>query len=152
MSTRVFVGNIPRTATPAQLRDVLREVGSIDSLTIVTDKATGTPTGYAYCTYHNVEAAKSAIRNLSGRELCGRTLRVDVADALPVETTTDIGALARDMVATGIDALADQYFTAVRRMHEEMASREPSPADAKRHFAEALQKRAAELARNVADE
>jgi len=44
------------------------------------DQKTGKPRGYGFCEYHDVETAKSAIRNLNDRDLNGRQLRVDFAD------------------------------------------------------------------------
>ena len=48
---------------------------SIVSKTIY-DKETGKPKGYGFCEYRDPEAAMSAVRNLNGREINGRPLRV----------------------------------------------------------------------------
>jgi cleavage stimulation factor subunit 2 len=47
---------------------------------MVIDRDTGKPRGYAFCEYKDEASALSAMRNLNGRDLKGRTLRVDFAD------------------------------------------------------------------------
>lgn len=43
------------------------------------DRETGKPKGYGFCEYKDTETALSAMRNLNGYEIGGRTLRVDNA-------------------------------------------------------------------------
>jgi RNA recognition motif-containing protein len=45
----------------------------------VYDRETGKPKGYGFCEYKDQETALSAMRNLNGYEIGGRTLRVDNA-------------------------------------------------------------------------
>jgi len=46
---------------------------------LVYDRDTGKPKGYGFCEYKDQETALSAMRNLNGYEIGGRTLRVDNA-------------------------------------------------------------------------
>lgn len=46
---------------------------------LVFDRETGKPKGYGFCEYKDTETALSAMRNLNGYEIGGRTLRVDNA-------------------------------------------------------------------------
>ena len=46
---------------------------------MVFDRETGKPKGYGFCEYKDKETAVSAMRNLNGHELSGRSLRVDSA-------------------------------------------------------------------------
>lgn len=46
---------------------------------IVYDRETGKPKGYGFCEFRDQETAHSAMRNLNGFEIAGRTLRVDNA-------------------------------------------------------------------------
>ena len=46
---------------------------------LVYDRETGKPKGYGFCEYKDQETALSAMRNLNGVEIAGRTLRVDNA-------------------------------------------------------------------------
>ncbi|KAK3926963.1 Cleavage stimulation factor subunit 2 [Frankliniella fusca] len=75
----VFVGNIPYEATEEKLKDIFSEVGPVLSFKLVFDRETGKPKGYGFCEYKDTETALSAMRNLNGYEIGGRTLRVDNA-------------------------------------------------------------------------
>ena len=46
---------------------------------LVFDRESGKPKGYGFAEYQDQETAMSAMRNLNGRELHGRSLRVDHA-------------------------------------------------------------------------
>ena len=59
---------------------MLSEVGPVKSFRLVCDRETGKPKGFGFCEFHDVPTAESAVRNLNGRDLGGRTLRVDFAD------------------------------------------------------------------------
>lgn len=75
----VFVGNIPYEATEEKLREIFTEVGPVVSFKLVYDRETGKPKGYGFCEFKDQETALSAMRNLNGFEIAGRTLRVDNA-------------------------------------------------------------------------
>lgn len=75
----VFVGNIPYEATEEKLKDIFSEVGQVLSFKLVFDRETGKPKGYGFCEYRDQETALSAMRNLNGFEIGGRSLRVDNA-------------------------------------------------------------------------
>ncbi|XP_071453754.1 cleavage stimulation factor subunit 2 isoform X2 [Hetaerina americana] len=75
----VFVGNIPYEATEEKLKEIFSEVGPVLSFKLVYDRETGKPKGYGFCEYKDQETALSAMRNLNGYEIGGRTLRVDNA-------------------------------------------------------------------------
>lgn len=75
----VFVGNIPYDVTEEKLKDIFSEVGPVVSFKIVYDRETGKPKGYGFCEFRDQETAHSAMRNLNGFEIAGRTLRVDNA-------------------------------------------------------------------------
>ncbi|XP_062510852.1 cleavage stimulation factor subunit 2-like [Corticium candelabrum] len=75
----VFVGNIPYDATEENLQEIFSQVGPVVSLRLVYDRDSGKPKGYGFCEYDDPETASSAIRNLNGYEMNGRSLRVDGA-------------------------------------------------------------------------
>lgn len=76
---KFLVGNIPYEATEEKLKDIFSEVGPVISLKLVFDRESGKPKGYGFCEYKDQETALSAMRNLNGFEIGGRTLRVDNA-------------------------------------------------------------------------
>ena len=55
------------------------------SLKLIQDPSTGKPRGFGFCEYEDAETAMSACRNLVGRELNGRPLRIDSAMNAPGE-------------------------------------------------------------------
>lgn len=61
------------------MKDIFSEVGPVLSLKLVFDRESGKPKGYGFCEYKDQETALSAMRNLNGYEIGGRTLRVDNA-------------------------------------------------------------------------
>ena len=75
----VFVGNIPYEATDEQLKVIFQKAGEVRSFRLVTDRETGKPKGYGFAEYNDKETAMSAMRNLNGKEIFGRSLRVDHA-------------------------------------------------------------------------
>jgi len=75
----VFVGNIPYEATEEKLKDIFSEVGPVVSFKLVYDRENGKPKGYGFCEFKDQETALSAMRNLNGFEIAGRSLRVDNA-------------------------------------------------------------------------
>jgi RNA recognition motif-containing protein len=75
----VFVGNIPYDATEEKLQEIFSQVGPVVSLRLVYDRDSGKPKGYGFCEYDDPDTAASAIRNLNGFEMNGRSLRVDGA-------------------------------------------------------------------------
>ena len=50
---------------------------------LIYDPATGRPRGFGFCEYEDGETAMSAVRNLAGREVNGRPLRIDSAMNAP---------------------------------------------------------------------
>lgn len=54
-------------------------MGPVLSFKLVFDRETGKPKGYGFCEYKDQETALSAMRNLNGYEIGGRSLRVDNA-------------------------------------------------------------------------
>ena len=75
----VFVGNIAYETTEEQLEEVFREVGPVVKFRLIFDRHTGQSKGYGFCSFPDADTAQSAIRNLHGRSLNGRPLRVNRA-------------------------------------------------------------------------
>ena len=75
----VFVGNIAYETTEEQLEQIFREVGPVMKFRLIFDRDTGQSKGYGFCRFPDADTAQSAIRNLHGRTLNGRPLRVSTA-------------------------------------------------------------------------
>ena len=76
----VFIGNIAFDATEEDLRALFGSVGPVSNLRVVTDRDTGKRKGFGFVEYADVETALSAVRNLNEYDLCGRALRVNLAE------------------------------------------------------------------------
>jgi len=75
----IYVGNLLREATENDLRQAFEAFGQVTSVKIITDKYTGDPRGFAFVEMPNPQEAKSAISGLDGKDLKGRTLKVNEA-------------------------------------------------------------------------
>jgi cold-inducible RNA-binding protein len=76
MAQRIYVGNIPFSATEDQLRDLFSQHGQVNSVSVVMDRDTGRPRGFAFV---EMEDGTAAIQALDGQPWEGRNLRVNVA-------------------------------------------------------------------------
>jgi RNA recognition motif-containing protein len=75
----LYVGNIPFSATEAELRSLFEKHGGVASVNIITDRETGRPRGFAFVEMQDENAAEAAIRALDGSDMGGRPLRVNEA-------------------------------------------------------------------------
>ncbi len=75
----LFVGNLPFSVTESDLRNLFEEHGAVERVTVVTDRDTGKPRGFAFVEMTDEAAADKAISALNGRELEGRALSVSEA-------------------------------------------------------------------------
>lgn len=78
MATRIYVGNLPFSATEDEIRDLFGGHGSVESVALITDRHTGRPRGFGFVEMDD-EGAQAAITALNGTEYGGRNLRVDAA-------------------------------------------------------------------------
>lgn len=79
MSVRLFIGNLPYSATEADLRDHLSSVGDPVQVVLPTDRETGRPRGFAFVDYADRGVAEEAIRRFNQQPFKGRPLAVSEA-------------------------------------------------------------------------
>jgi RNA recognition motif-containing protein len=79
VSVRLFIGNLPYTATEAELRDHLSSVGDPTQVVLPTDRETGRPRGFAFVDYADRAVAEEAIRQFNQQPFKGRPLAVSEA-------------------------------------------------------------------------
>ena len=77
--SKIYVGNCSFDVTEQQLRDVFAAYGEVASVSVITDRDTGRPRGFAFVEMFDQGAAQNAIRGVNGTELGGRTLNVNEA-------------------------------------------------------------------------
>ena len=79
MTKKVYVGNMPFSATEDDLRSLFERHGSVASVNVIMDRETGRPRGFAFVEMDEASAADDAIRALDGSDMGGRSLRVNEA-------------------------------------------------------------------------
>jgi len=80
---KIFVGNFSFSMTEGELRTLFEPFGAVDSVTVVTDRATGRSRGFGFVEMPNNEEAEKAIAGLNGKDSGGRQLTVN--EARPME-------------------------------------------------------------------
>jgi cold-inducible RNA-binding protein len=81
MTQKVYVGNMSYDTTENKLQEMFAAHGEVASVSVVTDRRTGRPRGFAFVEMTTDEAAQAAIVALNGQEVDGRQL--NVAEARP---------------------------------------------------------------------
>jgi RNA recognition motif-containing protein len=76
---KIFVGNLSWKTTEEQLKAFFEVCGQVVSAKIVTDKTTGRSKGFGFVEMADEEAANNAIRELNGKPLLDRPLRLSLA-------------------------------------------------------------------------
>ena len=78
MSKRIYVGNLPFSATEDEIREKFSEFGEVETVNLINDRHTGQPRGFGFVEMED-EGADKAIAALDSTDLGGRNLRVSVA-------------------------------------------------------------------------
>ncbi len=79
-SLKVFVGNLPFSVSPDDLKRLFSVYGDVQGINIRKDRNTGAPKGFAFVTFTSDDSAQEAIKSLHGQAYQGRTLTVNFAD------------------------------------------------------------------------
>src|SRR6188472_2655532 len=79
MNTKLYVGNLPYETTESDLQTLFAGAGQVSTVSIVRDRATGQPRGFAFVEMSDAEGAKRAISELDRHEYGGRNLTVNEA-------------------------------------------------------------------------
>jgi cold-inducible RNA-binding protein len=77
--TKIYVGNLSYDATEDKLREAFSQYGEVSDVTIITDRETGRPRGFAFVEMPDAAQAKSAIEGLNDKEIAGRSVSVNEA-------------------------------------------------------------------------
>ncbi len=85
---KLYVGNLSKQVTDAQLGDLGLEYGSLVSANVATEKSTGQSKGFGFLEFSSDEAGRAAIAGLNGRTVNGQPIKVD--EARPRKETAPI--------------------------------------------------------------
>lgn len=86
MGNKIYVGNLPFSATSESLNEMFAQFGTVDSAKIVMDRETGRSKGFGFVEMSTGEEAQAAIEKLNGSDMGGRSLVVN--EARPMEPRT----------------------------------------------------------------
>jgi len=75
----IFVGNLSFNTSEEELRQMFESFGSVDRVSIMTDRDTGRSRGFGFVEMTNNEDGEKAITSLNGSQVGGRTLNVNEA-------------------------------------------------------------------------
>ena len=83
MGRRLYVGNLPYSATEEQLTELFTRAGKVDNVRVMRDMATGRARGFAFVEMASDEDAQKAISEFHEQQMEGRALVVNEARPKP---------------------------------------------------------------------
>jgi len=78
---KIYVGNLPFSATESQVRDLFGKHGNVQSVALIMDRETGRPRGFGFVEIEDSGLAPAL--KLDGYEMDGRALKVNEAQDKP---------------------------------------------------------------------
>jgi cold-inducible RNA-binding protein len=83
MNRKLYVGNLPYQVGEAELQDLFSQAGSVESVRVMRDMATGRARGFAFVEMATEEEAQKAAQKFDQYQLGGRNLTVNEARPKP---------------------------------------------------------------------
>src|SRR5262245_8357022 len=83
MGRKLYVGNLPFQTEEPELQELFATVGTVQSVTVMRDRATGQARGFGFVEMSTDEEAQRAITELNSHQLGGRSLNVSEARPQP---------------------------------------------------------------------
>ncbi|NBV51178.1 RNA-binding protein [bacterium] len=83
MGKKLYVGNVPFSATEGTLIEWFSPFGTVETATVITDRASGRSKGFGFVEMASDDEAERAISEMNGKEMEGRALTVN--EARPME-------------------------------------------------------------------
>lgn len=79
MGRKLYVGNLPYSASQESLQQTFSQCGTVESTTLITDRDTGQSKGFGFVEMSSESEAQKAIQELNGTEVDGRAIKVNEA-------------------------------------------------------------------------
>jgi len=79
MGKKLYVGNLSFDGTTKALEELFAQAGACESVSVITDRATGQSRGFGFVEMSSNADAQKAIQQFDGQELKGRALKVNEA-------------------------------------------------------------------------
>lgn len=83
MSKKLFVGGLSWGTNDDGLRDAFARFGSISEARVIMDRETGRSRGFGFITFDDDQDAINAMNEMNGKELDGRSIKVNEAQEKP---------------------------------------------------------------------
>ena len=80
---KLLIRNLARTTTEDEIRALFEVYGTVQSCTLVLDKKSGLSKGFGFVEMPSPGESKAAMKNLNGKDVGGKTIRVKKAQAKP---------------------------------------------------------------------
>ena len=80
--TKLYVGNLPFTATDEAVRTLFSKHGTVEKVSLISDRDTGRPRGFGFVEMSNADASR-AMQALNGKDFDGRALKINEAQDKP---------------------------------------------------------------------
>ena len=80
MAKKLFVGGLSWNTTEEALREAFTKFGNIDEVKVISDRETGRSRGFGFITFSDDNDAMSAIKEMDGTDLEGRSIKVNEAE------------------------------------------------------------------------
>ena len=74
---KLYVGNLSRQITDAQLNDLATPFGAVVSANVATERGSGESKGFGFIEYTNADDANKAIAGLDGKDVNGQAIKVN---------------------------------------------------------------------------
>src|SRR5437899_12166387 len=79
MSMKLYVGNLSFETTSNELQTLFAQAGTVESVSLIEDRETGRSRGFGFVEMSTKEEGAAAVSQFNGKELGGRTLKVNEA-------------------------------------------------------------------------
>lgn len=79
MNNKLFVGNLPYTATEEELKEAFAQAGTVVSVKIIMDRDTGRSKGFGFVEMSSEAEAGTALEKLNNADYAGRPISVSIA-------------------------------------------------------------------------
>jgi RNA recognition motif-containing protein len=83
MGRRIYVGNLPYSAGEAELQELFSKAGTVESVRVMRDAATGRARGFAFVEMATDDEAQKAASEFNQFQMGGRSLTVNEARPKP---------------------------------------------------------------------
>jgi RNA recognition motif-containing protein len=80
--TKLYVGNLPFTVTEEAVRNLFAPHGTVEKVSLISDRDTGRPRGFGFVEMSDADASR-AVQALNGTDMEGRALKINEAQERP---------------------------------------------------------------------